>query len=68
MSGWQFPNRVCQRGALRCEMVYCDAVISGFVNDLFTSSRSSGPRLLSSGVRTKQMENARVLTRRHELN
>ena len=58
----QFPNRDCQRGALRCEMVSCDAVTSGFVSDLFTSSRSSGPRLLSSGVRTKQMKHARVLT------
>ncbi len=37
----QFPNRVCQRGALRCQMVSCDAMTSGFVSDLFTSSRSS---------------------------
>ena len=40
----QFPNRDCQRGALRCEMVSCDAMTSGFVSDLFTSSRSSGHR------------------------
>ena len=58
----QFPNRVCQWGALRGEMVSCDAVTSGFASDLFTSSRSSGPRLLSSGVLTKHMEHARVLT------
>ena len=58
----QFPNRDCQRGALRCETVPRDAVTSGFVSDLFTSSRSSGPRLLSSRVRTRQMENVRVLT------
>ena len=56
-----FPNRVCQRGALRCEMISCDAMISGFVSDLFTSSRSSGHRILSSGIRTKHMETARVL-------
>ena len=39
-------------------MVYCDAMPSGFVSDLFTSSRSSGHMLLSSGVRRKHMENA----------
>ena len=50
----QFPNRVCQRGALQCETVPWDAVTAGLVSDLFTSSRSSGPRLLSSGVRTKK--------------
>ena len=54
----QFPNRVCQRGALRCEMLSCDAMTFGFVSDLFTSYRSSGHRLLSSGVRTNQLENA----------
>ena len=32
----QFPNRDCQRGALLCETVPCDAVTSGFVSDLFT--------------------------------
>ena len=31
-----FPNRDCQRGALLCETVPCDAVTSGFVSDLFT--------------------------------
>ena len=51
-----------RRGALRCETVHCDAMTSGFVSDLFTSSRSSRTRLLSSGVRAKQMENASVLT------
>ena len=35
----QCPNRDCQRGALRCEMVSCDPMTSGFVSDLFTSSR-----------------------------
>ena len=55
----QFPNRDCQRGALRCEMLSCDAITSGFVSDLFTtSSRSSGHRFLSSGVCIKQMEHA----------
>ena len=49
----QFPNRDCQRVALRCEMVSCDAMTSRFVSDLFTSSLCSGHRLLSSGVRTK---------------
>ena len=32
----QFPNRYCQRGALRCETVPRSAVTSGFVSDLFT--------------------------------
>ena len=32
----QFPNRVCQRGALLCETVLCDVMTSGFVSDLFT--------------------------------
>ena len=32
----QFPNPVCQRGALLCETVTCDAMISGFVSALFT--------------------------------
>ena len=32
----QFPNRVCQREALLCETVPCDAMTSGFVSDLFT--------------------------------
>ena len=32
----QFPNRDCQRGALLCETVPCDAVTSGFVSELFT--------------------------------
>ena len=54
----QFPNRDCQRGALRCEIISCDAMTSDFVCDLFISSRSSGHRFLSSGVRTKQMEHA----------
>ena len=35
----QFPNRDCQRGALLCETVPCDAVASGFVSDLFTVRR-----------------------------
>ena len=54
----QFPNRDCQRGTLWCEMVYCDAMTSGFVGDLFKSFRSSGHMFISSGVRTKQMEHA----------
>ena len=32
----QFPNRDCQRGALRCEKVPRDAITSGFVSELFT--------------------------------
>ena len=32
----QFPNRDCQRGAILCETVPCDAVTSGFVSHLFT--------------------------------
>ena len=32
----QFPNRDCQRGALRCAPVRKDAVTSGSVSGLFT--------------------------------
>ena len=32
----QFPNRVCQRGALLCKTVPCDAMTSAFVSELFT--------------------------------
>ena len=32
----KFQNRVCQRGALRCETEAFDAMTSGFVSGLFT--------------------------------
>ena len=39
-----FQTEIVNGPALRCEMVSCDAMTSGFVSDLFTSSRSSGHR------------------------
>ena len=53
----QFPNRDCQRGALLCETVPCDAATFGFVSDLFTV------RLDDKGLTLSKKAKQSILTR-----
>ena len=65
----RLPSEFCQRGALLCETVPCDAMTSGFVSDLFTVRLDDkGQTMLVICLQftlSKQKAKQSILTRSH---